>query len=251
MASTPCLVFVLCLSLISLVEGEDCSSYFDSNSRYHSKKDCPAFQFCCGDCEERYCCSNFLKKFDEDEQRNCVFGGPNKDILSITSGVVGLVILIILIISCCVCPCCCLYKMCRKPTPVVATTTHTTTVTHTPYPQQPNPAQAYQGAQYPGYQPVPVQPGYGGQPVPTAPYQGQPYSPAHSSQFTGPPPPYQEPGPGYPSAPVPYSQAGYDVGHPAYPLQPPAQPGYPPQPDYNSTQPAYNPAFVEPPKTGY
>lgn len=70
---------------------------------------------------------------------------------------------------------------------VVATTTHTTVVT-TPYPQNPTPAQ-----QYPGYQPVAPQPGYGtaagygAQSMPSAPYQGQPYAP-------GPPPPYQENG---------------------------------------------------------
>ncbi|KAL0160673.1 hypothetical protein M9458_044398, partial [Cirrhinus mrigala] len=47
------------------------------------------------------------------------------------------------------------------------------------------------GGQYPPYQPMPAQPGYGsapaygGQPMPTGPYQGQPYA-------AGPPPPYQE-----------------------------------------------------------
>lgn len=72
-------------------------------------------------------------------------------------------------------------------TAVVATTTHTTVVT-TPYPQNTTPAQ-----QYPGYQPGAPQSGYGtpagygGQSMPSAPYQGQPYA-------VGPPPPYQESG---------------------------------------------------------
>lgn len=74
--------------------------------------------------------------------------------------------------------------------------TTTTTVVTTQYPQQqpPNPT-----SQYPAYQAVPAQPGYGAQPgysaqpgyggqaMPPAPYQGQPYAP-------GPPPPYQESG---------------------------------------------------------
>lgn len=81
--------------------------------------------------------------------------------------------------------------------------------------------------------------------MPTGPYQGQPY-------IAGPPPPYQEAGgPGYPA---PYSQAAYDSGQASYPMQPPVQPGFahpPPLTDYSSTQPAYNPAYVEPPKTGY
>lgn len=85
-------------------------------------------------------------------------------------------------------------------TAVIATTTHTTVVTTTPqqYPQQPivSPGQSYQGAQYPPYQPVPVQPGYGSQPMPqgygaqpmpTMPYHGQPFTP-------GPPPTYHEAG---------------------------------------------------------
>ncbi len=65
----------------------------------------------------------------------------------------------------------------------------TTTVVSTQYPQQP----VVQGGQYPPYQPMPSQagyggtPAYGGQPMPTGPYQGQPY-------IAGPPPPYQEAG---------------------------------------------------------
>lgn len=74
-------------------------------------------------------------------------------------------------------------------TAVIATTTHTTLVTGTPqYPQQPTatPGQPhpYQGAQYPPYQPVPVQPGYGAQPS-TSPYPAPMFS-------AGPPPTYQE-----------------------------------------------------------
>ncbi|XP_041726414.1 protein shisa-4 isoform X2 [Coregonus clupeaformis] len=252
--------------------GEDCEAYIDAYGRYKSKLDC-SLLWCCGTCENRYCCGIQSLRLSESKQDSCMFSG-GMNTLTISSLVAAAVIIMISFICCCVCPCCCLYKMCRKPRPVIATTTHTTVV-NTQYPQQPvqpyqgapqypqQPVQPYQGApQYPAFQPMPVQPGYGGgQPVPTAPgYQGQPFQP-------GPPPPYQETGPAYPPAiPVPYSQAGFSPGQPSYPLQPPAQcqpayPGAPPaqpdflsaQPNFLSAQPAYNPAFVEPqpPKTGY
>lgn len=54
--------------------------------------------------------------------------------------------------------------------------------------------------------------------------------------------------------PAPYSQAAYDGAQAPYPLNPPVQPGYahpPPPTDSNVAQPPYNPAYVEPPKTGY
>ena len=83
-------------------------------------------------------------------------------------------------------------------TAVIATTTTTVVTTTTPqhYPRQATatPVQSYQGSQYPPYQPVPVQTGYpaqpmpqtyGPQPMPTTPYQGQPFT-------AGPPPTYQE-----------------------------------------------------------
>ncbi len=59
--------------------------------------------------------------------------------------------------------------------------THVTTVSNAQFIQQ---QPVMQGGQNPQYQPVPTQPGYGGQPMQTGPYQAQPYAP-------GPPPPYQ------------------------------------------------------------
>lgn len=88
-------------------------------------------------------------------------------------------------------------------TAVVTTTTHTTVVTTSPqqypqqYPQQPTATpgqpQSYQGAQYPPYQPIPVQTGYGAQPMPQG-YGPQPLptSPYHGQGFIAPPPSYQE-----------------------------------------------------------
>ncbi|XP_029103654.1 protein shisa-5-like isoform X1 [Scleropages formosus] len=243
-------LLALSAALLSAAAADSCKSYTDDKNVYQPSRSCWGFQFCCGTCSNRYCCSDKFKELDDDAQEKCSFTGYMKqsNTAIIASGLFSLAILIILIISCCVCPCCCIYKMCRKPSrPVV--TSHTTTVINAPYPQQPVPTQVYQGAPYPsGYQPVPVpvQPAYGSQPMSTVPYPAQPYpSPGYPSQNPGPPPPYQEAGPAYPPAPLPYSQAGYSGGQPSYSLQPPTAPLA------ETTQPAYNPAYVEPPKTGY
>ncbi|KAM9443547.1 protein shisa-5 [Clarias gariepinus] len=234
MASSIAAVLAFTASLILTAMAGDCDGYSDLFGNYQRPQYCGTM-YCCGTCRSRFCCPSSSLKVDDD---TCEDYSVDKG-LPIAVGVAILIIIIALIIVCCVCPCCCLYKMCRKPRPVVATTT-TTVVTQFPQQQPPNPA-----AQYPPYQPIPAQPGYPVQPGygTPAPYQGQPYAP-------GPPPPYQESG-GYPS---PYSQAAYDATRPPYPLNPPVQAGYahpPPQPDYNAAQPPYNPAYVEPPKTGY
>uniref|UniRef100_A0A3Q4B762 Protein shisa-5 n=1 Tax=Mola mola TaxID=94237 RepID=A0A3Q4B762_MOLML len=247
-----------CLCLFT--GGTDCESYTDSSNTYHHSKTC--WQgFCCGSCNNRFCCRDSSQRLSEDRQDECFFShsfphSPLPMILGLTS----IAAILLIIFCCCVCPCCCIYKMCRKPRPVIATTT-TTVVTTIPqqYPQQPTatPVQSYQGSQYPPFfQPVPVQPGYpaqpmprgyGPQPMPTSPYQGQPFT-------AGPPPTYQEAtGPAYPPNPMPYSQAAFTPGQPVYPLQSPAHPqpsGPSPHADYLA-QPAYNPEYVAPPpKTG-
>ncbi|XP_016428459.1 protein shisa-5-like [Sinocyclocheilus rhinocerous] len=244
MASTvPVLLLLAAVLFTATFADDDCKSYITSTGMLKPSDDCGFSQFCCGTCDNRYCCSNQIKKLSEDDQEDCFFNEHKSVVVGVT--IAGIVVFIIMFIICCVCPCCCLYKMCRTPRPVMGATT--TTVVSTQYPQQP----VVQGGQYPPYQPMLSQagyggtPAYGGQPMPTGPYQGQPYA-------AGPPPPYQETrGPGYP---VPYSQAAYDGGQATYPIQPPIQPGFahpPPPTDYSSTQPAYNPAYVEPPKTGY
>ncbi|XP_051271739.1 protein shisa-5 [Dicentrarchus labrax] len=274
-------VLALCVTLVPCVSAGSwhCNSYRDTGGQYHSSQTC-MIGFCCGSCYNRYCCQDSFWRFSKDDQEDCDDFAYRHSPLPMILGIGGFVTCLLIFICCCVCPCCCLYKMCRKPRPVLATTTHTTVVTTAPqqYPQQPTatPAQpqSYQGAQYPPYQPLPVQPGYGAQPMPqgygaqpmpqgygaqpmpqgygaqpmpTSGYQGQPFT-------AGPPPTYQEAtGPCYPPNPMPYSQAAYSPGQPAYPLQPPVQPqpGVPPaHPDYLA-QPAYNPDFVAPPpKTG-
>ncbi|XP_076865507.1 protein shisa-5 [Brachyhypopomus gauderio] len=240
MASALLVLLVLSGSLFLTAVADGCDSYMTKSGIFKPSQTCAFYEFCCGSCDNRRCCSDFFNKLDED---NCFFN-PEMKSVTIASVIVTVVIFIILVITCCVCPCCCLYKMCRKPRPVMAT--HTTTVISSQYPQQQT---AVPGGQYPPYQSVPAQPGFSAQPGhghPAAPYpyQGQPYAP-------GPPPPYNESvGPRYP---VPYSQAAYDGGQPPYPLQPPLQQGYaqPAPADYGAAQPPFNPSYVEPPKTGY
>ncbi|XP_051550878.1 protein shisa-5-like isoform X2 [Myxocyprinus asiaticus] len=208
------------------------------------KWDGSVLEFCCGTCDNKYCCSDPQKRLTSDAQIDCLNESLNKirkalepphdsdDTVTIviTLTVVGAVILIKLFILCWVCPCCCLYKKCRNPRP-------TTTVVTTQFLPT-----IIRGSQYPPYQPLPNQPehcnqpAYGGQHMATGPFQGRPYVP-------GLPPPYQEAGSGYP---LPYSQAGYDGGQATYPAQPPAQLGFAHQPtDYTSPQPAYNLAYME------
>ncbi|XP_072510714.1 protein shisa-5 isoform X2 [Notamacropus eugenii] len=116
------------------------------------------------------------------------------------------VLIVVTIILCLTCSCCCLYKMCRRPRPVVTTST---TVVHSAYPQTQGVPPGYPGAMYQGYQPMPVQPG-----MPVAPYPTQ-YPPPYPAQPTG-PPAYHETQSGA-GVPYPISQPPYN---PAY-VEPP------------------------------
>ncbi|KAM4740644.1 protein shisa-5-like [Anableps anableps] len=252
-------VLVLCASMSICVFAldNDCKDYIDSYNRPRWYQNCNE-GFCCGSCHDRECCRDPLRRLSENDQEACDDNNFRRDFMDhspapIIISVVGSIFLLLVLVCCCICPCCCIYKICRKPQPVVATTTHTTVVTSAPqqYPQQPSSVpghpQHYQAAQYPPYQPMPVQPGYGTHSMPTSPYKGQPFTP-------GPPPPYQEAiGPVYPThQPMPYSQAAYNPGQPVYPLQPPTHP-QPNAPSSHSdflAQPAYNPDYVVPPTTG-
>ncbi|XP_031711535.1 protein shisa-5-like isoform X2 [Anarrhichthys ocellatus] len=247
--------------------GRDCQAYHSQ-----SFQSCSGQGFCCGSCMDRRCCTDIFKRFSEDKQEDCLNHlSYHSSPLPMTLGIGSVVVVFLIFICCCICPCCCLYKMCRKPRPVIATSTHTTVVTTIPqqYPQQPTATpgqpQSYQGGQYQIYHPVPVQPGYGAQPgpqgygaqpgpqgygaqpgpqgygaqpMPTPPYHGQAIA-------AGPPPTYQEAtGPGFPPQPMHYSQAAFSPGQPAYPLQPPVQPQpKAPNPNYLA-QPAYNPDYT-------
>ncbi|XP_034022063.1 protein shisa-5-like [Thalassophryne amazonica] len=251
-------VFVVCVTLapLAFAGDRDCQSYIDLSNVYHPSQSC-RIGFCCGTCKNRYCCQDSFWRLSEDKQDLCESSYIVSP-LPMVFGIGAVVVIVLIFICCCVCPCCCLYKMCRKPQPVVATTTHTTVVTTNPqqYPRQPpvatGPPQAYQGPQYPNYQPIPVQPGYGNHPVPqgygtnhmpTPAFHGQPYT-------AGPPPTYQEAtGPAFHPTPMPYSQAAFTPGQPAYSPQFPVQANAPPAPPHTDylAQPAYNPNYVSPP----
>uniref|UniRef100_A0A673IG08 Protein shisa-5 n=1 Tax=Sinocyclocheilus rhinocerous TaxID=307959 RepID=A0A673IG08_9TELE len=210
MASTLAVLMLLSAGLFTETVGfgDDCKGYFTSNNVYRSSITCGFGQHCCGTCNDRYCCYFGSAKLSEHEQNMCNINSS----IAIGLSVVGFVVFIIVFITCCCCPCC----------SVVGT--HITTVMNTQCIQQQQPVM--QGGQYPQYQPVPTQAGYGGQPMQTGPYQGQSYAP-------GPPPSYHV-----------ASQA-------MYPMQPPAQPGVAPMLSETSNQPAYNPAYMQPPNTGY
>ncbi|XP_026105575.1 protein shisa-5-like isoform X4 [Carassius auratus] len=223
MAFTSAVLLLLSAGLFTVTDGfgEDCKSYYTSDNVYRSSISCGFWQHCCGSCDDRYCCPIESLRLSEHEQDMCTIRNSG---IAIGLSIVGVVVFIILLITCCCCPCCCIYQMCRKPRPAVQT--HVTTVVNTQSIQQ---QPVMQGGQYPQYQPVPTQAGYGGQPMQTAPYQGQSYAP-------GPPPSYHvATGPGYPT-----TQGGQAM----YPMQQPTQPGAAPMLSETSKQPAYNPAYM-------
>ncbi|XP_013363064.1 PREDICTED: protein shisa-5 isoform X1 [Chinchilla lanigera] len=213
--------------------GEVCPAGLGGKS-FH--KLCP--DFCCGSCSNRYCCSDVRKRLVRAED-GCA--GPEDRVptptepweqpgsalrfrssfdsdpmsgfgATVAIGLTIFVLSVVTIIICFTCSCCCLYKMCRRPRPVVTTTT-ATTVVHTPYPQPPSAPPSYPGPTYQGYHPMPAQPG-----VPAAPYPTQ-YPPPYPAQPMG-PPAYHETFTGGAAAPYPASQ------------------------------PPYNPAYMDPPKAG-
>lgn len=219
----PALLAALCvLCQHGGVAGDDCDAYVDSSGQWHNKQYC-TFSYCCGTCNNRYCCVNPFDKLDDDQFMCSVNTASFGTFIAV--GITIFVIFVVTVILCFTCSCCCLYKMCRRPPAPVITTT-TSTVIQTPYPQQQGMPQNYPvQAPYPGYQPLPVQPAqmyHGGMPaggMPTAPYP-TPYPPPYPSQIAG-PPGYQESmatgaGAPYPAAQPPYNPAFVDSAKPAY-----------------------------------
>lgn len=64
-----CFIFPACLWSFS---GGDktCREYTDSFGKYHSREYCGYGEFCCGSCNNRYCCSSSIFKLTEDEQED-------------------------------------------------------------------------------------------------------------------------------------------------------------------------------------
>ncbi|XP_073700774.1 protein shisa-4-like [Garra rufa] len=234
MASTLQVLLLLSAGLFMVKAGfgEDCESYNTINGDYRPGFKC-LLQYCCGNCDNRYCCSTESLRLSEEVLTLCAIRNSNPVYIILV--ILGVVFNIVLFAICCCCPCCCIYKMCRRRRPVAGT--QVTAVTNMQCVQQQSSMQA---GQYPQYQPVPPQAGYGGQPMQMGPYQGQPYAP-------GPPPSYQvAPSPGYPT-----NQGAYDEGQAMYPMKPPTQPGVANVSSETPGQPVYNPAYVQPPNTGY
>ncbi|KAI7790998.1 hypothetical protein IRJ41_006727 [Triplophysa rosa] len=196
---------------------DDCLSYTTSGGTYKYRENCMFFQFCCGTCENRYCCSKEPSRLSDSAQVTCIVKTMGSAAIGLTIAGIGIVFVVIIICCCCCCSCCC-----ENPRPVVGTTT--TTVVNTQCAMQPP---MVQGGQYPAYQPVPTQPAYAGQPMPAGHYQTQPY-------VAEPPPPY-------------HTVAG--PGQPSYLIHTPAQEGfaYPLLTDALN-QPAYN---MQSPNCGY
>uniref|UniRef100_A0A8C1RV48 Si:dkey-42i9.7 n=1 Tax=Cyprinus carpio TaxID=7962 RepID=A0A8C1RV48_CYPCA len=213
MASTSAVLLLLSAGLFTVTVGfGDCQGYFTSNNAYSSSISCGLGTHCCGSCDYRYCCSSESVRLSEHdlfflntivcETQKLLFIHPHE-----------------------------------IPNQNSVVQTHVTTVMNTQSIQQ---QPVMQGGQYPQYQPVPTQPGYGGHPMQTGPYQGQSYAP-------GPPPLYHVAmSPGYATI-----QGAYDGGQAMYPMQPPAQLGVAPMLSETSNQPAYNPAYMQPPKPNY
>nr|XP_046239244.1 protein shisa-5-like isoform X2 [Scatophagus argus] len=215
------LVCVSSVILLPAVWADECSSYWDTDGFYHETQQCVS-QYCCGDCNNRYCCNEKKYRLTQEKQESCPGGvslGQKRKIAILLGSILGSIIPIIVcvgLIICCVAPCCLFYKKCRKGRNQRHQPGTTTTTAVYAAPQQPLSPSGYQPS-YPGYQPVPVQPGYGGSPDPTAP-----------------PPSYLEAtNPGH-------SSAAFSPGHPMYPL--PSQAWPPPHSD-ELAQPPYNPAY--------
>ncbi|EPQ07233.1 Protein shisa-5 [Myotis brandtii] len=193
-----------------------------------SPKTCP--MFCCGTCYNQYCCSDILKSVWNKEgcadnqdslasvRNNMVETFPSSlkytdiDTDPLPGGLTIFVLFIVTIIACFTCSCCCLYKMCRRPRPIVTTTT-ATTVVHAPYPQPAGVPPSYPGPSVLTYQAAGRQ--VGGNDSGTG-------HTAHGLSL-------------YPAQPV---------GPPAYheTLAGDAAMAYP------ASQPPYNPAYMDPPK---
>uniref|UniRef100_A0A673HMX4 Shisa N-terminal domain-containing protein n=1 Tax=Sinocyclocheilus rhinocerous TaxID=307959 RepID=A0A673HMX4_9TELE len=197
MASTLAVLLLLSAGLFTVKAGfgENCESYYTIYNEYRPGFKC-FFQYCCGNCDNRFCCLSEHLKLTESpdgEQIFCAFS---------FLGRTGLVKLNYTLIS----------VLFFSPSAVAGA--HVTTVTNTHFIQQ---QPVMQGAQCPQYQPVPTQPGYG-QPMQTGPYQGQPYAPGPppSCQAMYPMQPPAQPGVAY----MPSQTSNQLAYNPAY-VQPP------------------------------
>ncbi|NWU92588.1 SHSA4 protein, partial [Upupa epops] len=89
--------------------GEDCLWYVDRNGSWHPGFDCDFFTFCCGTCQQRYCCRDPMRLLTERQQRHCLAFSP-RTIAGIASAVVLFIAIVTTIVCCFMCSCCYLYQ---------------------------------------------------------------------------------------------------------------------------------------------
>nr|XP_055072745.1 protein shisa-5-like [Misgurnus anguillicaudatus] len=176
-----CVLIHLLLTVVLFhMTAASCKSYVSSSGVYKDSLSCGFTETCCGTCDYRYCCSAGNNFTEEDQDACFTFAKSHGSNDASIGMVITLVVIIVIVVLICRCwRRCCLYNLCRKPRTVVVTTppaaaAATTTVI--------NMQSIVPVAQYPAYQPVSTQPGYGGQPYPAQPCA------------QGPPPSYQTAG---------------------------------------------------------
>nr|XP_061794270.1 protein shisa-4-like isoform X2 [Nerophis lumbriciformis] len=189
-------LFVPCFAQIPTTWADDCTSYLDKSGVRHDGARC-GHMHCCGECDTKFCCSDHTQRLTREDQERCDerprFEKYAKRAV-LWGSILGVVIPLIFcvgLVACFVAPCCFFYKKCRKGRNSQRQNVPTTTFVSIPH-QPPPPAQHYPPSQ-PGYQAVPVQPGYG---IPTAP-PPPPYVPAGHQQPAPPSDPGQHPQPPY------------------------------------------------------
>ncbi|XP_041836539.1 protein shisa-5-like [Melanotaenia boesemani] len=113
----PNVLCIWCIVVVPAVWADDCNSYWDMNDNYHDVQSC--YMYCCGNCNDRYCCSDKKNSLTQEKQDGCPgsVNNKSKNIALIMGNVIGALILIIIcvtVITCCMVPCCLCYKKCRK-----------------------------------------------------------------------------------------------------------------------------------------
>ncbi|XP_067360940.1 protein shisa-4-like isoform X1 [Channa argus] len=190
---------VLCMVLLPAVWGVtySCTSYWDHDDFYHDTKQCGS-QYCCGNCNKKYCCREKKYQLTQQKQEQCP-ARRKVSIAIILGAIFGSIFALIpcvALVICCVTPCCLIHRKFQER----HNQREQNLITIVNVPQRPLPTSGVQ-VSFPEYQWVPVEPGFGEPPLPTAPPLSylEATDPAHF--------------------PAPFSQ-----GHPMYPLQPPGQP---------------------------
>uniref|UniRef100_UPI00358F2B69 protein shisa-4-like isoform X2 n=1 Tax=Myxine glutinosa TaxID=7769 RepID=UPI00358F2B69 len=89
----------------------DCLEYYDRTGFWVSPLHCATEEFCCGDCNDRLCCSTLIQRLDRSEQNWCkILGLSPSTIAGVVAGV--LLFAAILVVACCFsCSCCVVRQM--------------------------------------------------------------------------------------------------------------------------------------------